>query len=57
MGQLAWEFLVDDHSSWEEPDSPKMAMERRKKWQDQRDQAQTALQMGGEQGQEEQDHR
>ena len=52
LGQLAAEFLVDDHGAWEETDSPRMAMERRKRWKDQREQAQTALEMGGEQGQE-----
>lgn len=52
LKQLAGEFLVDSHGQWEEPEQPKAAMERRNRWNDRREQMQTALEMGAEQGRE-----
>ncbi len=50
--QLAGEFLVDSHERWEEPEQPRAAAERRNRWKDRREQMQTALEMGAEQGRE-----
>ena len=52
LKSLEAEFLVDDHGMWEEPRSPKMASERRNRWKDLREQMQTALETGTEQGRE-----
>ena len=43
---------MDSHGQWEEPEQPKAAMERRNRWNDRREQMQTALEMGAEQGRE-----
>lgn len=48
--QLWAEFLVDDHSRWEEPETPSKAMERKKRWKDNRERMQTELETGSKEG-------
>lgn len=46
LQQLRAEFLVDDHSRWEEPAAPSQAMERKNRWKDNRERMQTELETG-----------
>ena len=47
LEKLIAEFFVDDHSQWEETQSPKMAIERQNRWKDNRERMQTEMETRG----------